>query len=335
MSSATRAAIPNYDSNAPIIATEPVQRCPVCNGEQRSLHAEGYDYELQTCGNIWRFWSCDECSAIWLDPRPALSELGTIYPSTYYAYEMSETLSPFVLRGKAFLDRMKFQSILRRLDHTPQSFLDVGCGDGRYMQQFAERGVAKEAIYGIDLPSPAIPKLRAKGFRVFAGRVEDCDVIEPQSIDLIVIFHVIEHVADPINVLRKLAGWLAPGGVLALETPNTSSIDHALFAGGWWGGYHIPRHWTLFNEPSFHRALKTVGLDFLSTQYQTGHAFWMNSFHHPLKYNSTLPMPRFARLLDPMHSRVLLAGVTGFDIVRRTLGARTSAMLVLARKPVV
>ena len=281
----------------------------------------------------WRFWSCDGCSAIWLDPRPALSELSTIYPSTYYAYEMSDTLAPIVLRGKAFLDRMKFRSMLRRLDRAPQSFLDVGCGDGRYMQQFAQRGVAKEAIYGIDLPSPAIPKLQAMGFRVFAGRVEDCDVIEPQSIDLIVIFHVIEHVADPINVLRKLSGWLAPGGMLALETPNTSSIDHALFVGGWWGGYHIPRHWTLFNELSLLRALKIVGLDFISIHYQTGHAFWMNSFHHLLKYNTLLPMPRLARLLDPMRSRALLAGVTGFDIVRRTLGARTSAMLVLAQKP--
>ena len=171
MSAATRAAIPNYNSNAPIIATEPVERCPVCNGERRSLHAQGYDYELQTCGNTWRFWSCNECSAIWLDPRPALSELGTIYPSSYYAYEMSETLSPFVLRGKAFLDRMKFRSILRRLDRTPQSFLDVGCGDGRYMQQFAEMGIAKEDIVrhrsslvrDTQVASQRVPRLRGKG----------------------------------------------------------------------------------------------------------------------------------------------------------------------------
>ena len=323
---------PGYNEQAPLVETVRIERCPVCDGQNRAGYAQGFDYESETCRNHWNFWQCADCEAAWIDPRPSVNELSTIYPPTYYAYEMSEKLSPFILKGKAFLDRMKLAGIIRRMQKKPQSYLDVGCGDGRYLYQFANSGMDKSKIFGIDLPSAALPKLRTAGFQIWEGRVENCDTIAPGSIDLITMFHVIEHVEDPVAVLRKLSEWLAPGGVLALETPNTSSIDRRLFASGWWGGFHIPRHWTLFNPKSITLALEKVGLKPLGIVYQTGHSFWLNSFHHSLRYNSKMPMPRLAKWFDPLKSRVILIAVTGFDIVRGKLGAKTSAMLALGEK---
>src|SRR5690606_37827842 len=115
---------------------------------------------------------CAACKAVWLDPRPDESELGVIYPPSYYAYDMSDRLHPVIKWGKNTLDRMKFGSILGALDRKPASFLDVGCGDGRYLKQFAARGVAQEKVIGIDLPSPSIAVLREQGFNVHEGRVE-------------------------------------------------------------------------------------------------------------------------------------------------------------------
>lgn len=323
---------PGYNVNSPLVQTVRIEKCPVCGGGARSRYAQGFDYESETCSNHWTFCQCAACEAVWIDPRPSVSELSTIYPPTYYAYEMSEKLSPFILKGKAFLDRLKLNTILKRMSKKPKSYLDVGCGDGRYLAQFAENGMAKDNIFGIDLPSSAIPKLRKAGFQIWEGRVEDCVSIAPGSIDLITMFHVIEHVEDPIAVLRKLTEWLSPGGVLALETPNTSSMDRRLFSSGWWGGFHIPRHWTIFNAKSITRALEKVKLEPLGIVYQTGHSFWLNSFHHSLRYNKILSLPRLARWFDPLQSRVILIAATGFDIFRKTFGARTSAMLVLAKK---
>jgi len=244
---------------------------------------------------------------------------------------MSETLSPLVLSAKAFLDRIKFSRIMRQLGHKPTAFLDVGCGDGRYLHQFADAGISKGRIYGIELMSPSIGKLRAAGFQVFAQRVEECDAIPTDSIDLITMFHVIEHVENPVNVLKRLASWLSPNGILALETPNTESIDRRMFC-RWWGGYHIPRHWTLFNQKSMTRFLHESGLQLLDIRFQTGHSFWMYSLHHLLKYNRVMPLPRLAGFFDPMRSRVALSMFTAIDLVRSMFGAKTSAMLVLAKK---
>jgi 2-polyprenyl-3-methyl-5-hydroxy-6-metoxy-1,4-benzoquinol methylase len=324
---------PGFNAAAPEIKTVTIDSCPVCDtATNRLIAAEGYDYEIQTCRNLWLLWRCAECDTLWLNPRPADKELGTIYPPSYYAYEMSDQLSPFILKGKAWLDRGKFNGILKHLGRAPRSYLDVGCGDGRYLRQLAELGVARDKIIGIELSSPAIPKLRRAGFQIYSERVEDCDAIEPRSLDLITMFHVIEHVADPIRVMKQLAHWLTPGGVLAIETPNTASIDRRLFSKTWWGGYHIPRHWTLFTDNSLRKALAKAELEPLKTQYQTGHSFWLYSFHHWLKYNRRRQLPALAHRFDPMRSRLPLMFFTGFDIARRMIGMRTSAMLVVAKK---
>ena len=104
-----------------------------------------------------------------------------------------------------------------------------------------------------------------------------------------------------------------------------------MFRSRWWGGYHFPRHWVLFDPASIRVALEKAGLEVIAIRYQTGHSFWLFSFHHALRYNARLPMPRLARLFDPLRSKILLMLFTALDIVRRTLGMKTSAMLVLAR----
>jgi hypothetical protein len=144
---------------------------------------------------------------------------------------------------------------------------------------------------------------------------------------------VIEHVEQPVAVVRRLAESLTPGGVLALETPNLDSWDARLFRQQYWGGYHIPRHWHLFTPQTMTRLLTSAGLDVVTIEYQTGHSFWLYSIHHRLRYG-TPPRPRLAAHFNPIGGSLLaLAAVTAFDKARAALGAATSAMLVIARKP--
>ncbi|HET7086199.1 MAG TPA: class I SAM-dependent methyltransferase [Rhizomicrobium sp.] len=308
-----------------------VPACPVCGESGGVRIAQGQDYEMQTCANLWPVLRCARCGAARLDPRPDDVALPVIYPPTYYSYAMSETLSPLVLWGKSVLDRLKFGAILRALARPPASFLDIGCGDGHYLDLMAKRGIKPQRIFGIEMG--ASEKLRNKGFCIFDGRVEDCEIVAPGSLDLVTMFHVIEHVADPVLVLARVRDWLSPDGVLALETPNLDSLDARLFRARWWGGYHFPRHWVLFDPASIRKALEKAGLEMLAIRYQTGHSFWLYSFHHLLRYNARFPMPRLARLFDPLRSKLMLILFTGLDILRRSLGMKTSAMLVLARRP--
>lgn len=322
-----------FNPNSPLIETEAIPACPTCQGKNRDFYASGHDYELETCRNEWHFWQCADCGTVWPDPRPAVRELETIYPPHYYSYQLSKTISPIALKGKDFLDRLKFAGILKHVGFEPSSFLDIGCGDGRYLKLFADRGLDKQNIFGLELSEEPVSLLRNEGYQAFHRRVEDCEEILPESIELATMFHVIEHVADPLAVVRQIGEWLTPGGVLTVETPNIDSLDRRLFGRRWWGGYHIPRHWTLFDPKSLKRLFEEAGLEVTYVGYQTGHSFWMYSLHHLLKYNSMMPLPWLAKWFDPLKGLPFLIAITGFDTIRRLLGFKTSAMLLMARKP--
>ena len=316
----------------PLIATEPVGVCAVCNAEDFVLQADGFDFELETCRNHWQFWRCTRCDHIQLDPRPTSETLQTIYPPHYYSYAMQKKISAIALAGKAMLDRWKFRNFLAFLGRKPNSYLDIGCGDLKYLDVMRGQGIAPCNLYGLELDAAVVERARACGYSVFQERAETAASIPADAIDVVTMFHVIEHVADPGAVLRSVARWLTPDGILVIETPNTAAQDARLFRRRYWGGYHIPRHWHLFTPEGLARLLSQTGFQPVATHYQTGHSFWLYSFHHLLRYNSVLPMPRLARLFDPLHSLFLLAGATAWDKLRALLGWKTSAMLVIARR---
>ncbi len=315
------------------IPTTAVPQCPLCHSEEQGLFASGQDYEIATCDNFWKLVECSHCSHIWLNPRPSVESLTTIYPPSYYAYNYDTLVHPLAQKAKAWLDGRKMRGLLRRVKRPISSYLDVGCGNGRFLRYFAERGVAPRQLYGLELDDAVVQKLTQDGFQAYNQRVETCTSISEGSLDLATLFHVIEHLDDPLAVLRRMHDWLAPGGWIAVETPNIDSWDARLFKDNYWGGYHFPRHWNLFSPATLERTLLDAGYHTISFTYLSGHSFWMYSLHHILRHRWALP--RLARWFDPVGGwRALpgLACITGGDYLRAAFGCRTSAMLALAQK---
>lgn len=320
-------------ADAPSVETEDEPLCPVCGHDHFSACAEGYDYELCTCRNRWRFVACGKCGHVWLNPRPGVNALAVIYPKTYYAYDYEGRINPIARFGKELLDALKLRGILRALGHLPEAFLDIGCGSGRFLRAMKRRGLSSDRIFGLELDAAVTRRLSQEGFRAHCERVETAASIPDTTMELVTMFHVVEHVASPTTVVGNIVRWLKPGGILAIETPNLESIDARLFRKRFWGGYHIPRHWNLFTPRSLERLLVDQGLELERLSFQTGHSFWMYSLHHLLRYGP-VPFGRLASAFDPLKGLPFLIGFTAFDRLRAMLGFRTSSMLMIARKPV-
>lgn len=317
-----------------LVPEYPTPNCAVCGSDLGShVVATGFDYEYQTCDNEWKVHQCVNCAHLQLHPRPADSALGTIYPANYYSYQMKK-ISPFALAVKARMDERKFKGIVGMHGRKPRSFLDVGCGDARYLKLMQRWGLPVQDVHGLEIDASVVAELRGHGLNVVCGRADTeagLAHIADGSLDLITMFHVIEHLDDPGAVIKNLARKLAPGGLLVVETPNFDSLDARIFGDRYWGGYHFPRHWHIFRPQTLSKLGEDRGLQVRALRYQPGHAFWLFSLHHAIA--NCWGMPRLAKLVHPLKSLPALAVVVAFDLLRAKLGYKTSAMLMAMSKP--
>ena len=313
-----------------------------CGGADAAFMWAGHEHEYDnTTDEEFRFVRCSACGVVRLNPRPDVSELTTIYPPDYYAYGLLAEEADGL--GALLKKRMYQRRLLALLDRLgkpgPLRILDVGCADGRLLDWYkASSAGDRVETHGIELNADAAATARGRGHRVVTGRFEADTELEPGGFDLILAYHVIEHVDDPKAFAERAAELLAPGGLCVIATPNWDSPDVHRFR-GLWGGNHFPRHWTLYDEATLGALAEAVGLEFERVEYQPNPIFWVWTAHAWLK--SRLPASRWPdRLFPPVgifhrsiRSFLLLSLFTTVDLVQRIVTGRTASMAVELRKP--
>jgi len=91
------------------------------------------------------------------------------------------------------------------------------------------------------------------------GSLSECSYAS-DYFDAVTMFHVIEHLHDPISDLQQAYRLLKKGGLLVIVTPNAASLGHRVFAGDW---VHLdpPRHLHIFGCHSLAALTQRVGLE--------------------------------------------------------------------------
>ncbi|HEX2233190.1 MAG TPA: arginase family protein, partial [Thermoleophilaceae bacterium] len=145
----------------------------------------GREHEYDnTTRDDFTFVRCESCGLVRLDPRPDVSELGTIYPANYYAYnlvsEEPATNPSATDRAKMRMYQRRLLSLLERLGKTGRvRILDVGCADGRLLDWYAASSAGDRLeTHGIEMNEEAAAIARRRGHRVVAGRFELDDALE-------------------------------------------------------------------------------------------------------------------------------------------------------------
>jgi hypothetical protein len=75
---------------------------------------------------------------------------------------------------------------------------------------------------------------------------------------VITLWNVLEHLADPVEMLRQIEGRLAPDGLLCLAVPVYDSLAARVF-GKYWVGWELPRHFYMFDHATIVRTLEAGG----------------------------------------------------------------------------
>jgi SAM-dependent methyltransferase len=302
--------------------------CPVCGSSERRVIATGSDYEYRTCSNVFTFVCCQQCSTAYLSPRPQLADLGVVYPTTYYSFaddSINKRRNALVQIIWNRIERRRIRLFTDLIGNRRAKVLDLGCGRGRLLQLLRAYGSPQWELFGIEMGAGG--GVRIEGIRTYEGIYEQFELPEA-PFNLIVAQQVIEHAYSPAKMMAKIHHDLLPGGYAVIDTPNFNGIDRKLFGGGSWGGYHFPRHMTLFTPDTLARLARDSGFDVVSSQKLLSPVFWVLSLHNLLV---RLGVP--ARMAAVVHYQNLpLIALSSIIEMPNVLFGRTSNMRTILRR---
>jgi SAM-dependent methyltransferase len=301
--------------------------CCICGETDASVPiAVGEDFEYRTSPDTFVMYRCERCQVIYLDPRPARSELGRIYGPDYHAYTFNEDAFGLSYRVRS---RLETRRILEWCGGLPPGarIIDIGAGDGFHLKLLRQAGDPTWKLEAVEPDGKAAEAAAATGLIVHRSFIEDLE-LEPRSYDFAIMIMTLEHVDFPLEVLKRAHDLLRPGGRLGIVTDNTAAPDASLGRSRHWGGYHFPRHFYLFNRKSLSELACRAGFEVDRMGTMMSPVNWTYTVHNVL---DDLGAPRWLVERFTLRSAPALAIFSLVDTLAGLFGRRALLRAVLRR----
>jgi 2-polyprenyl-3-methyl-5-hydroxy-6-metoxy-1,4-benzoquinol methylase len=181
--------------------------CPVCKFVGRK--------KLRRKSGEYQFLSCPICSFQFMDPY---LEGRQTFDDYSWTKEFTEEYDRYIKPVSESLEK-KIGDVISITGRRPKSFLDVGCGNGLYLNAADILGLRN---LGTDVDRVNIEFAKSKKLNAVASEIEDLDIAE--RFDFVHLKAVMHLVPDPPRLLAKANGLLSPGGVMYVDVPNQGSL---------------------------------------------------------------------------------------------------------------
>ena len=239
--------------------TQSQNTCPICNSNNRLRLFSAQDRLLHVTEEKFDLMYCPNCKVVATYPQPSQDQIGKYYPSEYY---------PLGEASQSYYDNYigRFQKDkIAQIQRYKQGgrILDVGCGVGFFIKEAQKVGYVCD---GIEFSSAAAEAGKKKlGLNIVCANFLNYP-IPPSTYDIVTLWHVFEHLYEPLKVLSKIKEILVPGGLLVIAVPNFSSIQSKIFKKRW---YHltVPRHLYHYSDVSLKKLVMQSGYTSIDIDY--------------------------------------------------------------------
>lgn len=216
--------------------------CSVCGNEGQEIERNNLSMFLcDTCGLFWR-------KSFELDDHH--------YEQRGFELENIDKINA---RYANSMERIKTLRKYITLDNV----CDVGCGEGIFLRALRDLGY-KNAI-GLEPSIKAQSYALANNLKIFEGDIENTDntFFKKHDTHVLAMFHVIEHLKNPKEVIKRIYNNLNAGDCLVIETPDTDSL--VFTKTNYQNEFIYPEHLFYFNKNNLGTLLQGVGFKLLAS----------------------------------------------------------------------
>lgn len=216
---------------------------------------------------------CAGCGLVYLSPRPTRQAIRRYYEREYGPHHapvrlagISWKLQKAAFRTDASPLLLKLTAVIRwvintfgtrplllgRLGHR---LIDVGCATGHHLSLYHQLGWD---VQGVESDAACCSRIRGHlQLPVIEGSWEEAE-IKPGQAEAVIFWHVLEHLHNPREGLRKGFDALAPSGTVQIAAPTCDGFGFKTFQENW-AALELPRHLFFFSRNTLHRILEETG----------------------------------------------------------------------------
>lgn len=204
-------------------------KCWVCNSNNVNFKKEGVNFGDVTSkdfsitdkgyGKFLSIFKCDNCHFLFCPDGTKVEDFYSLMEDKGY----EDSRLPRTLQA---------QKILKTLIETKgrlKTLFDIGAGSGILIREAISLGLAAE---GVEPCSWLVKEAYKKNIAVHHGTLADHN--KRKKYDAITCIDVIEHVADPVNLIKDMHKMLEKNGLALIVTPDANSMARRLFGWKWW-----------------------------------------------------------------------------------------------------
>ena len=213
--------------------------------------------------------------------QPAPKDLDGYYKSESY---ISHTDSKKTLIDKVYQLVKRF-SLWRKINlistyvKSPRTLLDIGAGTGDFLVTAANR---KWIVEGVEPNHDARKRAQEKGVEL----KNDIASLSDKKFKVITLWHVLEHLPDLENQIKKITSLVDEDGVLVIAVPNFKSYD-AEYYHDFWAAYDVPRHLWHFSRTAIEKLFLKHGMQIIKTKPMIFDAFYVALLSEKYKFGKS------------------------------------------------
>jgi 2-polyprenyl-3-methyl-5-hydroxy-6-metoxy-1,4-benzoquinol methylase len=222
-------------------------KCPLCHSENIRQFLQTRDHFLSR--ETFELYKCFDCGFVITQDYPEENFIGRYYASDDYVSHndsASGFLNNLFRLSRIIMLRGKKSIVKRHTGLKNGSLLDIGSGTGHFISVMKKAGWR---VKGVEINEKA-REYSVSRFGLEVIPREQLSSLPSLSFDCITLWHVLEHLDDPVKYASEILRLIKPGGMCIIALPNCNSED-AQYYNKFWAAWDVPRHLWHFTPDTF------------------------------------------------------------------------------------